>query len=110
MPNHAVIQVASTNEDAIAALQSYLSGQKNEMPHMVVMGGGFTPADYEQVASVDGAKSFPWFRPDPKTMAGVARGEQPPTAEQVAQRLKSAISEHIEEIRQGKGESEVRYF
>lgn len=72
------------------------------------MGGGFTNEDQDEVSQVEGAKSVPWMRPDPRHMA--ALGGKAPPAEVVAGRARKMIDEHLEELRDGKGAGEVWWF
>lgn len=70
-----------------------------------MMGGGFSPADFEKVLQVPGAKGIPWMRPDVSKTAG-----QMPTAEVIAERVRECLDEHKGDIAKGKGEGEVWAF
>lgn len=75
------------------------------------MGGGFSPADFERVTQVEGARGVPWMRPDPAKMAGTGGGPSVmPSAESVAGRVRECLDGHAEELKEGRGEGEVWRF
>lgn len=103
-----MVQTASTVDDAKKALPPLVSDSGDKKIDLIIMGGNFSDAEHEEIGAIKGAKSVPWFRPDPEKIK--AGGGKPPTAEDVAQRSKKAINERADQIREGKGAGELYYY
>jgi len=59
-------------------------------PKAVVVGGGFSPDDFEQIRkTVDYVKVLPWFRADTSKPPGGAPGPPPP--EKLAERITKSL-------------------
>ena len=74
----------------------------------VIMGGGFSKDDAAELISMT---SVPWFRPeqmDPNYTG--AMPTSPPSAEEIADRLKKALLEHMDEVKEGKLGNKILYF
>ena len=104
-PDFEVVHHSSSNEDAI----EYLTSNPTMPINLAIMGGGFSPSDFETVQALPGAKTIPWMRPF-QTKPGYAgppiRGA--PTAEEVAGRVRKGLEENVGRFRnQGNGTVEV---
>ncbi|KAK8073143.1 hypothetical protein PG996_006491 [Apiospora saccharicola] len=114
-PEFEIVEVCSSLEAARTAVNERLSPSSalptEKKPRVVLMGGGFTQDDFASVyESVEGAKSVPWVRPaimkpGAEDKAAIAKG--PPSAEDVASRIRKLLEEHLGELREGKGEGEI---
>ncbi|RYP46600.1 hypothetical protein DL768_007222 [Monosporascus sp. mg162] len=111
-----VIRVCSDPEAARAALTVLmapssetptLEGAEHPRPRAVIMGGGYSHDVFTSIRdSVEGATSVPWIRPF-NVKPGVQRGSTPPSAEEIASKVRKTLDEHLEEIQAGKGAGEV---
>ncbi|KAJ9659133.1 hypothetical protein H2198_003275 [Neophaeococcomyces mojaviensis] len=113
-----VVLHKSSVDDAIRVLPTLLSGgevdgQTCAAIKLVTMGGGFSHADFQKVLeAVPGAKDVPWLRPEATRPGGPGPpvGGGPPSAEFVAGRLRRALDEHADQVKEGKGRGEVWWF
>ena len=98
---------ASSVVDAKQALAALLNGKEIQF---VVMGGGFTMADFEECHQGN-ATSVPWFRPE-TTKPGYSGPPPtgPPSPDVVAGKLRKGLDAHVEDIKAGKGAGEIWYF
>lgn len=113
----AVVKVCTSPQEAKAAVTALMSpsataptldGVAYPKPRIIVMGGGYAPADFDPIyETVDGAKSVPWIRPLGTKPGGPGLPAGPPPAEEIARRLRKILDDHLEEIREGKGAGEV---
>ncbi|KAK7913795.1 hypothetical protein PG985_011498 [Apiospora marii] len=114
-PEFEIVEVCSSLDAARTALAERLSpwsvSPAEKRPRVVLMGGGFTQDDFSSVyEGVEGAKSVPWVRPaimkpGAEDRAAIAQG--PPSAEDVAGRLRKLLEGHLGDLREGRGEGEV---
>ncbi|RYP65332.1 hypothetical protein DL769_006347 [Monosporascus sp. CRB-8-3] len=115
-PEFQVIWVCSDPEAARAVLSvlmapssegSTLDGAEHPRPRAVIMGAGYPHDVFTSIRdSVDGATSVPWIRPS-SVKPGAERGSTPPSAEEIASKVRKTLDEHLEEIQAGKGAGEV---
>ena len=113
--HHPVVEVCSSLDAARAAVAARLApasaAPADKRPRVVLMGGGFTQDDFVSVyEGAAGAQSVPWIRPaimkpGAEDRAAIARG--PPSAEDVAGRLRTLLEAHLGELREGRGAGEV---
>ena len=86
---------------------STLDGTEYPRPRLIVMGGGYSHEDFTSIReTVAGATSVPWVRPA-NVKPGAPRPTGPPPADEIADRLRKALDDHLDEIRAGKGAGEV---
>lgn len=85
-----------------------LDGIAYDRPRVVIMGGGYSHADFAAIYDDDslasGARSVPWVRPL-GTKPGVSPKNrlpaQPPSAEEIAGRVRRTLDEHLGALREG---------
>ncbi|KAF7541638.1 hypothetical protein G7054_g369 [Neopestalotiopsis clavispora] len=106
-------------EEATTAVKALLSGDVNKQaltldgiaydrPRVVIMGGGYSHADFAAIYDDDslasGARSVPWVRPlgtKPGASPENRLPAQPPSAEEIAGRVRRTLDEHLGALREG---------
>lgn len=105
----AVVKTASTLADAKSTSSELV---KEGSVKCIVMGGGFSPDDFNEVRAIaTEAGGVAWFRPA-FTAPGSTVGKpgSPPSAEEVAESVRKALEAKKDLLNGGHGRDEVWYF
>lgn len=101
-----VARVASSFEDAKSTISELANSSENVS--FVVMGGGFPNEEFEALREMT---NVPWLRPvfrapDYKQPLPT----EPPTADEIASRVRKALDERVDDIKEGNNAEAVWYF
>ncbi|ETS85930.1 hypothetical protein PFICI_03955 [Pestalotiopsis fici W106-1] len=99
----------SSNGNNNSNSKPILDGIEYDRPRVVIMGGGYSHADFAAIHNVvDGARSVPWVRPLGTKPDGPERlPAQPPSAGEIAGRVRRVLDEHLGELREGGGAGQI---